>query len=176
MPPLWVYCGRDPCGLYFREWSSIGCNELLKTASSVERPACGEQRRALQLLSVSLEKVRGWMSAENQREITRLTMYHPRYIELSLCGDGALIKSGIVLGWKTVWVLCMTNLSPRIILFNLLRLYVFDIFATLSNFELNGQFERFFKGICQGPCAGEQKKSLFVSMHNLWQKKNGFPD
>jgi hypothetical protein len=114
MPPLWVYCGGDPRGLYFRERSSIGCNKLLKTASSVEWPACGEQRWALQLISVSLEKVRGWMSAENQREITRLTMYHPRYIELSLCGDGALIKSVIVLGWKTVWVLCMTNLSPAL--------------------------------------------------------------
>lgn len=141
----------------------------------MERPACGEQRWALQLLSVSLEKVRGWMSAENQREITRLTMYHPRYIELSLCGDGALIKSGIVLGWKTVWVLCMTNLSPRIILFNLLRLYVFDIFATLSNFELNGQFERFLKAFAKAHVQEKKKKKETISLFQcIIYDKNGF--
>lgn len=54
----------------------------------------------------------------------------------------------------------MTNLSPRIILFNLLRLYVFDIFATLSNFELNGQFERFLKAFAKAHVQENKKESL----------------
>lgn len=110
-------------------------NELLKKVAG-----CAESRGSLELISVSPEKIPEWMSARNQREITRLTMYHPRYIERRYCVDRALIKSGIVPAWKTVWALCMTNLSPPIFLFNLRWLYAFDIFATLSKFELNGQF------------------------------------
>lgn len=80
-------------------------------------------------------------SRESKRDYTSDHVSSSIYWTQPLWRWGPLIKSGIVRRLKervgsTPWLIC-----PPALFYSIFpRLYVFDIFATLSNFELNGQF------------------------------------
>lgn len=80
-------------------------------------------------------------STESKRDYTSDHVSFPDILNVAFVEMGAAYKKWHCAAAERARGLnSMTNLSPRIILFNLPWLYVFDIFATLSNFELNGQF------------------------------------